>query len=302
MVELPVSDIEMDPAIQIRDSNDEETIQRYMDSFEQLPPIDVFETAGGVLVADGFHRLAAAIRLGRPTIGVTMHRGTYNDAAEFAATANVRNGRQLTKDERNRGIQRLKQIHGDAWSQGRIAKAMGVSQPTVSQVLRLDEFRRNNHSPEARQLPDESVQEVLNAHEDDHQPLIDAAVKRGWSREATRQAVRNLDDDRVPEERKESIRAGEADPVVITANGELTVTPDIVGRRLKEAQANDAVLAIDRFLQQGARLMMFRPDVIAATAGDLRSERLKRDLPAYIEFLQDVHAHITRSTGLELVQ
>ena len=302
MVEMSVESIEMDPAIQIRDSNHGETIERYMDSFDQLPPIDVFETPDGVFVADGFHRLAAAIRLGRLTIEVTVHQGTYNDAAEFAVTANVRNGDPLTRAERHRGIRRLKQIHGEEWSLDQIAEAMAVSRPTVSNVLRVDRFRQSHHTDAVRQLPDASITEVLNAQEDDRQPLTEAAVERGWSREATRQAVKNLEDDRVTEQHKAALRAGEADPVVVTANGEVTVTPELVGRRLKEAQANDAVLALDRFLQQAARLMMFRPDVVAATAGDLRSERLARELPTYIEFLQDVHADVTRTTGLELVQ
>ena len=292
----------MDPAIQIRDGNDEETILQYMEVLDQLPPIDVFETLGGLYVADGFHRLAAAIRSGRRTIPANIHQGTYDEAAVFAATANARNGQRLTKDERDRGIRRLKQIHDD-WSHERISQEMGVSRSTVTNLLRVDEYRRSHHTEAVRQLPDASIVEVLNAKEDDRQPLTEAAVDRGWGRDATRQAVRNLEDDRVPEEHKERLRAGEADPVIFSSEGKaVAVTPDIVGRRVKELEANDAVLALDRALAQLARLRLFRPEVIASTAGDLRTQRLIQELPGYIEFLEDVRAHLTgEKERLELV-
>ncbi len=95
---LALSEIEIDPTIQIRRSNYEDTIQRYEEAFERLPPVDVFDTAEGLLLADGFHRIAAAERLGHSEIDATVRKGTRQDAAEHAVIANTKNGEPLTAE------------------------------------------------------------------------------------------------------------------------------------------------------------------------------------------------------------
>lgn len=79
-MKLRIRDIDADASIDIREHMDETTIQEYMDIFDRLPPVVVFDTPEGRLLADGFHRLAAAERLGRPEIEAEVRTGTRDDA------------------------------------------------------------------------------------------------------------------------------------------------------------------------------------------------------------------------------
>src|SRR3989442_10872953 len=106
MPKIAIKEIEIDTTIQIRRGNHEPTIRRYEESFEKLPPVDVFRTPEGDLLADGFHRVAAAERLGKREIQATIHKGTREAALEFAVTANMKNADPLSPEERDDGIRR----------------------------------------------------------------------------------------------------------------------------------------------------------------------------------------------------
>jgi hypothetical protein len=61
-------------------------VARYAKAFDGLPPVVVFDTEEGFLLVDGYHRLAAARRLGRPTLNVELHRGARSDALQYLTT------------------------------------------------------------------------------------------------------------------------------------------------------------------------------------------------------------------------
>ncbi len=115
-----------------------------------------------------------------------------------------------------------------------------------------------------------------------------AADQRGWTRDVTAQAVQNLRDDRIPDRQKRDILKGEADPVVVTPDGQFAVPPDLVGKRLREMASNDAVLAMERALEALAKLRLFRPDAIVGTIGQPRLARLIDEMPGYISFMEEV--------------
>jgi ParB-like chromosome segregation protein Spo0J len=83
VTKLAIDSIIIDPTVQIRRSNHEPTIRRYEESFEKLPPIDVFDTPDGMLLADGFHRVAAAQRLGLVEVDAKVHEGTRASSLSF---------------------------------------------------------------------------------------------------------------------------------------------------------------------------------------------------------------------------
>lgn len=301
-MKLAIQDIVVDPTIQIRRTNHEQTIQRYEDAFDRLPPVDVFETAEGLLLADGFHRIAAAERLGRAKIEAKVRKGTREDALEHAVIANTKNADPLTPEERDDGIRRLRQIHGDKWSNVRIAEAMSVSEITVRRVFQIDEVKRTTFPDSTRVEPSDShYREIAKAPKEHWSGLVKASQERGWTRDATAQAVRNLKDDRIPEERKRDILKGEADPVVVTSDGQFAVPPDVVGKKLREMAANDAVLATERALEALAKLRLFRPDVIVSTIGQPRLARLIDEMPGYISFMEEILNAATKTRKPEAV-
>jgi ParB-like chromosome segregation protein Spo0J len=302
---LPIDRIVVDPSIQIRRGNHEQTIERYMAAFEKLPPVDVFDTGEGngngrYLLGDGFHRMASAERLGLHEIDANIHTGTRQDAAEFAVVANTKNADPLTPEERDEGIRRLRQLHPD-WSSRQIADAMSVSQSTIKRVFQVDEVKRETlvgRLTESRDsLTDTHFAEIAPAPRESWTPLANAAADRGWTRDVTRLAVKNLTDDRIPQERKEAILSGEADPVVVTPDGQFAVPADVIGRQLREMQANDAVLALERALEQLAKLRLYRPEAIIDTAGGPRIDRLIAELPGYVSFLEELLTVAKRDRG-----
>ncbi len=245
---MKLSSIIIDPTIQIRRSNHDPTIQRYEESFDKLPPVTVIDSSEGMLLADGFHRMAAAGRLGLEEVEAKVIKGTREDALEIAVVANMKNADPLTTEERDDGIRRLRQLHPD-WTLRQLAEAMSVSYQTVSDVFRVDEVKRHVVSP-VNALTSTHYREVAKAPKEQWEPLVKAADKRGWSSEVTSVARKNLADDRVSEDRKRDLLAGKADPVVFTPEGEVAIPADVVGARLREMAANDAVLQFERALAE----------------------------------------------------
>jgi hypothetical protein len=143
---------------------------------------------------------------------------------------------------------------------------------------------------------------VATAPKEQWQPLIKAADKRGWSRDATRLAVRNLKDDRIPDERKREILKGDADPLVITENGEFAVPASVVGGRIAEMAANDAILIFQRALEHLGKARLFKTEAIfgAATADML--EYWSKELPGDIAFLQEVLSGTKDTRTLRVVK
>lgn len=285
MPKLTIREIKIDPTVQIRRGNREDTVRRYMEAFEQLPPVTVFKTPEGLLLADGFHRVAAAERLGLRAIEAEIRKGTREDALEFAVVGNIKNADPLNEEERDAGIRRLKQLHDD-WSQQKIAKVMSVSQATVSHVLKVAEVGREvmtRHS-----LNHTILREIGKAPKEKWQPLAEAAAERGWSSDMTALARQNLEDRRIPEEHKKKLLAGKADPVIRTPEGELAVPTEVVSRRLREQAANDAILTFQQALQVLAKARLFKPEGILEPADRDTLDYWVKELPGDIRFLQDV--------------
>jgi hypothetical protein len=77
LVDCPVDpEAHLDPA----------RVGQYAKSLDELPPVVVFDTERGLLLVDGYHRLAAARRLGRTTLNVELHHGSRSDALQYLTT------------------------------------------------------------------------------------------------------------------------------------------------------------------------------------------------------------------------
>jgi hypothetical protein len=100
-----------------------------------MPPVTVYEVDGRYLMADGFHRHAAAVMLGRRTIPAEVREGTFNDALDFVAGVNLFHGLPLTRSERRRAVDIKLRLHHD-WSDRRLAEELGVSRELVAKTRR----------------------------------------------------------------------------------------------------------------------------------------------------------------------
>src|SRR5512135_3710416 len=103
--ELPLDDLVLDPNLNLRDRLDDFTVERYAESWQRMPPVTVYEVDGRWLLADGFHRHAAAVLLGRKTIPAEVRPGESTDALDFASSVNLFHGLPLTRAERRRAVE-----------------------------------------------------------------------------------------------------------------------------------------------------------------------------------------------------
>lgn len=137
---MKLTEIVVDPAVNVRAGLDHATVEHYREVLDSCPPVTVFETDKGPLLADGFHRVEAARRERRDSIAVESRAGTRADAVTFAAGANLRHGKPLTKAERVEAVRRVKNAHPD-WGKKRVAAALSLPVTTVGRYLRELEDR-----------------------------------------------------------------------------------------------------------------------------------------------------------------
>ena len=132
---VPLDDLVLDPNLNLRDRLDDFTVERYADSWDRLPPITVYEVDGKWLVADGFHRHAAAVMLGKRSIPAEIVVGSFTDALDFVASVNLFHGLPLSRAERRRAVEVKLKLHHD-WSDRRMSEELAVSRELVAKIRR----------------------------------------------------------------------------------------------------------------------------------------------------------------------
>ncbi|WP_337174417.1 ParB/RepB/Spo0J family partition protein [Paludisphaera sp.] len=130
---VALDDLVLDPNLNLRDRLDDFTVERYAEAWDRLPPVTVFEVDDRWLLADGFHRHAAAIMLGKRTLPAEVRPGTFHEALDHVAGANLFHGLPLSRAERRRAVEVKLKLHHD-WSDRRTAEELGVSRELVAKV------------------------------------------------------------------------------------------------------------------------------------------------------------------------
>ena len=134
--EIPLDDLVLDPNLYLRDRLDDFTVERYADSWQRLPPITVYDVDGKLLLADGYHRHAAAVMLGKRAIRAEVLHGNFTEALDFVASVNLFHGLPLTRAERRRAVEVKMKLHHD-WSDRRMAEELAVSRELVAKIRRM---------------------------------------------------------------------------------------------------------------------------------------------------------------------
>ena len=138
MKPLNLSAIIIDKGTQSRAQISEETVSDYaeaMSAGDTFPPITVFFDGVEYYLADGFHRLHAAQRLGRASIQAEVKTGTLRDAILFSLGANRDHGLRRTNADKRKCVQTL--LEDFEWGElsvNEMARICGVSPQLVSAV------------------------------------------------------------------------------------------------------------------------------------------------------------------------
>ena len=84
-------------------------VQRYTEMLDTLPPVVVFDTGERLLLADGYHRVAAARRGGLETVKAEVRRGSRHDALRYAAMVGATQQRGVSPEDITSYIRRRSQ-------------------------------------------------------------------------------------------------------------------------------------------------------------------------------------------------
>jgi hypothetical protein len=162
-MEIRLNEIRMDGSTQPRSNIDLFAVSQYADEMRsgaQFPDVILFYDGSDFWLADGFHRVQAAVDAGLNAINADVRQGTRRDALLFSAGANVSQGMRRTKeDERRAALTLLNDKEWRKWSDEKIARQCGVDEEMVramrSSVARHSEdgsrhANRNGASHEER--------------------------------------------------------------------------------------------------------------------------------------------------------
>jgi hypothetical protein len=136
---LPIDSIVVDKTIQPRLRLDPKAVEDYAQSMADgghFPPVVVFSDFDEeYILADGFHRVAAAKEAGLVEILVEVRFGNERDARLFAVGANATHGlRRTNADKRKAVTMLLEDEEWGQWSDREIARLASVSHTFVSKV------------------------------------------------------------------------------------------------------------------------------------------------------------------------
>lgn len=135
---VPIVDIVMNHDLQPRERINESLIEEYivaMSEGDVFPPIELVRDGDRLLLADGWHRLKAAIKLANETIFADIYPGGMAMAKIKSAGANARHGlRRSNGDKRRAVVLLLSDAEHRTLSDGAIAQIALVSARFVGMV------------------------------------------------------------------------------------------------------------------------------------------------------------------------
>jgi ParB-like chromosome segregation protein Spo0J len=159
-IEISIDAIERDEGLQARVKLDPDTITDYSEEMQHdtaLPPIVVFhedtEDDTRYWLADGWHRVAAALRLGAKSMLAIVLHGNRRDALIYAAGANAKNGLRRTSADKRKAVEML--LHDEelvTQSDSELGRIAGVDRITVSNVRKKLEASCEIHMIEEKQV------------------------------------------------------------------------------------------------------------------------------------------------------
>jgi len=135
---LPLDEIRLDDENQPRERIDEEVVAEYqerMEAGDDFPPVVVFFDDTDHWLADGFHRVHAALKAKFKDIPAQIKQGDKREARWYSFGANKTNGQRRQPGDLSRAVEAI--LTDKEWaetSQNKIAEHVGCSAARVSQI------------------------------------------------------------------------------------------------------------------------------------------------------------------------
>ncbi len=141
--QVPLAEIRTDGNTQARAKIRQSVVRDYATAMKvqvqedtwRFPPLVVFSDGQELWLADGFHRILAALEAGLFEILTEVRPGTQRDAVLFSISANTEHGfPRSNADKRNAVLLLLGDQEWRQWNDSEIARRCGVSIPLVSRL------------------------------------------------------------------------------------------------------------------------------------------------------------------------
>ena len=291
---VKLENINVDPDLTIRSRKgdtgfvDEATVNSYVECLDSLPPIMVYKVEGEdrLLLADGFHRMAAFRKANRREIEVYTVEGTRAEAGIYAATANLTHGRPLTSDEVRLAGRRLLAA---GMKPAHVAKAMLRSREWVSELQSILHVRGNTTAKAQSTLADSYMGAVHPAGLEAWGPMLKVVKASGMSIEDSRKLARLVaEDDRALKTVKAAAEAGKGVKVVGSKVTTLLLAPETPDDgRMKGSTPPD--VAYSEALSALVTLEQHSAAVVAQTVVAGERARQLEILDPRIAYLMDLH-------------
>ena len=161
IMRLKLADVATDAGTQIRAALDSETVAEYASAMldgARFPAAIVFQNGPRFLLADGFHRVAAAVRNGFTDFAFDVRSGSKPEALKFALSANAQHGLKRTNADKRRSVE-LALTEWPKLSSAEIARICAVSHTFVEglrseiQPATVAGCGRIGHDGKERKLP-----------------------------------------------------------------------------------------------------------------------------------------------------
>jgi len=279
---IKISDITIDPDIQVREHLDASTVERYAEMLEasEPPPVTVWGAAN--LLSDGAHRVAAADRAGLEDIEADWREGTKADAIEHAASANSRHGLPLTASERRVAAAHLLKL---GKTQEEVAKAVGMASQGIAHLVKTLQLRGEFVPP--KRPTGGRPSKILKPLPEDVRDLPPSTLSRlAYAPEERRTEIaRHVKD--------EGLTEREAVAVVKAVNAEPTIDlRDIRKQAVDAAETRDPWIALHAALEAGKHLLDFDVDDLAAQVRRPERAVWLAQLDENIDILQRIRATV----------
>lgn len=165
-------------------------------SGDEIPPVVVYHTGregSAYWLADGWHRLEAAKRLGWDRIAAQIIHGSQEDAVIHACGANASNGLFRTPADKRRAVAMLIAIQPE-WSNRQIATHCKVSHPFVAQCRKDMEEALYNGIEKDIDEPESSTppEPALVAAVDSDQPQVVVQQRRQAEKPAPPEPAKDM--------------------------------------------------------------------------------------------------------------
>jgi hypothetical protein len=172
---MKLSQIKVDPGLQMRAKMDQDTINDYAERLregDKFPAVILYHDGTQYHLADGWNRYFAHKQAGLEIINADVREGTRRDAIYYALSANAKNGLRRTIDDKRKAVMTM--LDDMEWSEKsdrEIAIACAVSNPFVSKLRKAEGKQPDSISVKRGdleyKLPNQALKEK---HEPEVQP------------------------------------------------------------------------------------------------------------------------------------